>query len=378
MPAMPRLPIRFALAASLSAVFALTACGGDDVTAVARSDAQTPPGSTPTTPAPTPPATVTPQPGKWKAARAGDLIDVTLGDLHPTQGAIGYDQIYYKLGRYELQPDKKFDDFCADEGLGGVASAGYTARSVLREPASYTCTTTDANARDRSVLNPVVIGPNGDALFLTDGHHGLSTYYETPDGGPALHVHVVVKDNLSDYSGDAFWQQMRSRGYLRLKNGEGKAITTAQLPTGLGLKLGMTNDRYRSLVYFTRDIGYSKPAQATDYLEFYWADWLRAQPGTFSLAGYDLTRAGTTDPDPAKADTGYLNAAWNASTRMVAATDPVIDGKTGADLGRADAINGGKKYNKGEFDKLRQPISADKPGKIAYALDYKTRHALPQ
>ena len=109
----------------------------------------------------------------------------------------------------------------------------------------------------------------------------------------------------------------------------------------------MTNDRYRSLVYFTRDIGYSKPAQATDYLEFYWADWLRAQPGTFALAGYDLTRAGTTDPDPAKADTGYLNAVWNASTRMVAATDPVIDGKTGADLGRADAINGGKKYNKG-------------------------------
>ncbi|WP_205818350.1 ParB/Srx family N-terminal domain-containing protein [Burkholderia sp. Ac-20345] len=373
---MPRLPIRFALAASLSALFALTACGGDDVTAVARSDAQTPPGGTPTTPAP--PATATPQPGKWKAARAGDLIDVTLGDLHPTQGAIGYDQIYYKLGRYELQPDKKFDDFCADEGLGGVASSGYTARSVLREPASYTCTTTDANARDRSVLNPVVIGPNGDALYLTDGHHGLSTYYETPDGGPALHVHVVVKDNLSDYSGDAFWQQMQSRGYLRLKNGEGKAITTAQLPTGLGLKLGMTNDRYRSLVYFTRDIGYSKPAQATDYLEFYWADWLRAQPGTFALAGYDLTRAGTTDPDPAKADTGYLNAVWNASMRMVAATDPVIDGKTGADLGRADAINGGKKYNKGEFDKLRQPISADKPGKIAYALDYKTRHALPQ
>ena len=69
--------------------------------------------------------------------------------------------------------------------------------------------------------------------------------------------------------------------------------------------------------------------------------------GTFALAGYDLTRAGTTDPDPAKADTGYLNAGLNASTRMVAATDPVIDGKTGADLGRADAINGGKKYNKG-------------------------------
>ena len=72
-----------------------------------------------------PAATVTPH---RQVARVGDLIDVTLGDLHPTQGAIGYDQIYYKLGRYELQPDKKFDDFCADEGLGGVASSGWLRR----------------------------------------------------------------------------------------------------------------------------------------------------------------------------------------------------------------------------------------------------------
>ena len=69
---------------------------------------------------------------------------------------------------------------------------------------------------------------------------------------------------------------------------------------------------------------------------------------------------------------------WNASTRMVAAMGLVTDGKTGADLGRADAINGGKKYTNGEFDKLRQPITADQPGKIAYAPDYKARHALPQ
>ena len=60
---------------------------------------------------------------------------------------------------------------------------------------------------------------------------------------------------------------------------------------------------------------------------------------------------------------------------MVAATDPVIE-QDGRRPRRADAINGGKQQ--GEFDKLRQPITADKPGKIAYALDYKTRHALPQ
>ncbi|AGK48462.1 parB-like nuclease family protein [Burkholderia thailandensis MSMB121] len=380
---MPR-PIFRLAAAAFPFVAALAACGGGDGAAPVSPPAAVDAGAAGPAPgnttnagsnADTPPPTPAPAPGKWRNARTGDMLDVALGELHPTQGALGYDQIHYKLGRYERQPDRKFDDFCADEGLGGIAPDGYTAQSTLRDAASYACATS-AGARDRTVLNPVVIGPNGDTLYVTDGHHGLSTYYETPDGGAALRVHVVVKDNLGDYSGPAFWQQMQSRGYTRLKDGNGRPIAPDQLPAGLGLKLGMQDDRYRSLVYFTRDIGYAKPAQATDYLEFYWADWLRQQPETFSLAGYDLARAGATDPDPAKADTGYLNAVWNASARMVASTDPVIDGKTGADLGRADQINGGKKYSKGEFDKLRQPITADKPGKIAYALDYRSRHGL--
>lgn len=371
------MPTPFARLTAAGLLTLLAACGGDGTAPVAldlRGAAPAPGASTPIAAEPAPPAT--PAPGKWRAVRTGELLDITLGDLHPTQGALGYDQIYYKLGRYELQPDKKFDDFCADEGLGGLAPNGSGPRSRLGDPTSYACTTTDPAARDRSVLNPVVIGPNGDTLYVTDGHHGLSTYYETPDGGAALHVHVVVKDNLSDYSGAAFWQQMQSRGYTRLKDGEGRPISAAQLPAGLGLKHGMQDDRFRALVYFTRDIGYSKPAQATDYLEFYWADWLRRKPAGFDLARYDLARAGATDPDPAKADAGYLNAVWNASTRMVAATDPIIDGKTGADLGRLDALNAGRKYSKGEFDKLRQPIDADKPGKLAYALDYKARHGL--
>lgn len=379
---MPRPLLHFVAAATFPFVAALAACGGDGTAPAlaptpAAVDAGFVSGHAPN-PGPNAgdsPAAPAPTPGKWKNARAGDMLEVTLGELRPTQGALGYDQIYYKLGRYERQPDKKFDDFCADDGLGGIAPDGYTAQSALRDAASYACATSAA-ARDRSVLNPVVIGPNGDALYVTDGHHGLSTYYETPDGGAALRVHVVVKDNLADYSAAAFWQQMQNRGYTRLKDGDGRPIAPNRLPAGLGLKRGMQDDRYRSLVYFTRDIGYAKPAQATDYLEFYWADWLRQQPQAFPLAGYDLTRAGATDPDPATADTGYLNAVWNASARMVASTDPVIDGKTGADLGRADQINGGKKYGKGELDKLRQPITADKPGKIAYALDYKSRRGL--
>ncbi len=61
---------------------------------------------------------------------------------------------------------------------------------------------------------------------------------------------------------------------------------------------------------------------------------------------------------------------------MVATTDPVIDGKSGADLGRLAQINAGKKYGKGTFGDLIAPITASKPGKLAYTLDYKTRHGI--
>ncbi|MBN3856963.1 MULTISPECIES: ParB/Srx family N-terminal domain-containing protein [unclassified Paraburkholderia] len=363
---------RLALAASLLSLVALSACGGDPASTekTATSDAATSSSAASDTTAASA-GDAASAPGTWQAATAGQVLDVTLGDLHPTQAALGYDQIYYKLGRYEADMTKEFDDFCADEGLTGLASSSTT--STLTDATSYTCTVTDTTQRDTSVLNPVVIGPNGDTLYLTDGHHGSSTYYEVANGGPTVHVHVVVKDNLSAYSGSTFWAEMQNRGYTRLKDANGVAITADQLPTALGLTHGMQNDVYRSLVYFTRDVGYSKPTPSTDFLEFYWADWLRT---TFPLTGYTLTKAGTTDPDPATADTGYLNAVWNASTMMVASTDGEISGLTGAQLGRLAQINSGKAYTKGTFGDLSKAITASKPGKIAYALDYKTRHGI--
>lgn len=310
--------------------------------------------------------------GAWASASAGTVLAVKLSDLKPTQGALGYDQIYYKLGRYELVPSKKFDDFCADEGLTGVAT--YATTSTLSDSTSFTCTVTDTSLRDTTVLGTAVIGPNGDSLYLTDGHHGLSTYYELSDGGPSLVVHVLVKANFSAYTGSAFWDQMTANHYVWLKDGNDQSITTAQLPTGLGLKNGLQNDPYRSLVYFTRDVGYSKPTGAADFLEFYWAEWLRSQTA-YSLSAYSTSTLNSATTNPAS-DTGYLGAVWNASLLMVAATDPIIASKTGADLGKLSSINAGKAYNKGTFGDLTQAITATKPGKIAYALYYKTAHGL--
>ncbi|MFF4751691.1 hypothetical protein ACWD5R_04360 [Streptomyces sp. NPDC002514] len=51
--------------------------------------------------------------------------------------------------------------------------------------------------------------------------------------------------------------------------------------------------------------------------------------------------------------------------------DPVAGGRTAAELGRMAQWNDGKKETGGEFAKVSKPITDAKPGKLAYALDFK-------
>ncbi|MFD7899246.1 hypothetical protein [Streptomyces sp. NPDC059743] len=51
----------------------------------------------------------------------------------------------------------------------------------------------------------------------------------------------------------------------------------------------------------------------------------------------------------------------------------IADGHTADELGRMAEWNGGKKPTGGEFGKLSAPISDAKPGKLAYALDFRNR-----
>ncbi|QSA20742.1 chromosome partitioning protein ParB, partial [Vibrio furnissii] len=37
-------------------------------------------------------------------------------ELKPTQPSVGYDQIYYKLGRYQHDAEKQFDEICEANG----------------------------------------------------------------------------------------------------------------------------------------------------------------------------------------------------------------------------------------------------------------------
>ncbi|MGW2054635.1 ParB/Srx family N-terminal domain-containing protein [Streptomyces sp. NPDC001840] len=299
-------------------------------------------------------------------AQPGDLLDVTLDQLIPTQPAIGFDQIYYKLGRYSSPKDeqngdfnKRFDDWCETNGQEEADTVEPGAR--LSDPSSFTCTVPLGAETDetRAQMKTVVIGPAGK-LYLTDGHHTLTSFLETPDGGPAMHIRLRVTGNLSDLSPAAFWQTMQDRKWVWLRDENNRPITVDQLPKRLGLA-NFHDDRYRSLVYFTRDIGYQAPADAAEYLEFLWGTWLRDR---VDLGTYDLS-----SPAP------YLAAVRKASEAMSATPgDTVIaDGRTADELGRMAEWNNGKKPTGGEFGKLSVPISDDKPGKLAYALDFRSR-----
>lgn len=288
-------------------------------------------------------------------ATAGQNILVTMADLRPTQPAIGRDQIYYKLGRYAAQPSKNFDDACENNGQNKTAKNGIPATARIDDLSSFTCTKPVGDKPED--MKTLVVGPYGEP-YLTDGHHAFTTVTEAPTGGPQAKMWIRVQDNLSTLNRAQFFRTMRERKLMWLKDPDNRPVYPADLPRAVGLKNGLGNDPYRSLVYFTRDIGYSQPTGATEFTEFYWGDWLRTV--------VDLKKVNVNDT------ASYLAAVRSAATAMVALapTAVVSSDKTAATLGRLDA------FNETEFTALSQPVGSASPGKLPYAVDYRTK--LPQ
>ncbi|WP_329603402.1 ParB/Srx family N-terminal domain-containing protein [Nocardia seriolae] len=298
----------------------------------------------------------------YGCAAAGELLDVRIGDVLATQPSLGYDEVFYKLGRYTLGKDeinKKFDDWC--EANGQVAAATVKPGASLSDASSFTCKVAigQETAESTAAMKTVVIGPGGKP-YLTDGHHTLTSFQEIPgDGGANLHVRLKVLDNLSTLDETAFWDTMKAKGWVWLQDVDGKAITVDQLPKSLGLA-GFADDNYRSMMYFTREIGYK--VGDLPFQEFYWGDWMRE----------NKVGAGWNRSDFA-ADLAAVRTVSKAQVAL--GPDAVVSGgKTAGELGVLAAWNDGKAEDKGEFTKLALPYSDAKPGKVAYAVEYRLRN----
>ncbi len=294
------------------------------------------------------------KPVKW-----GDIIKIQLRDLHPTQSGLGYDRIFYKLGRYPDDRRKLFDDYCSTNGQRGVRKFSYDSR--LNNPNSFECL--DLPGTDRDQMKTLVIGPD-DKLYLTDGHHTFSAFWLMKEGGPDLFVYIkVTRDYRELNSMDEFWKQMEFEKNIWLFDVNDAPVTVRDLPASLDIT-NFPNDQYRSLMYFTRFVAWGKPGEMSvpdpkfygdDYsdapfIEFYWARDLRR---TVDLKKFDLST-----------HKGYVAAVTALGQAIVKTRSNDIggSGKTALEMGQYKAFNQRELYR----------ISRPGTGKLDYLLKFKS------
>lgn len=298
-------------------------------------------------------------PDRYCGAAAGDLIDVALSDLHPTQPALGYDEVFYRVGRYTLgaagTPSPLPDAWCVANGQKGLKSAGPEA--TITDPASFTCEVPFGSETPETTagMKTAVIGPGGQ-VYLTDGHHTLTSFWEAPGGGSGTHIRVRVVDNLQDLAPGAFWRRMQEKGWAWLRDADGNDISPDQLPANLGLK-NFANDRYRGVLFFLRDVSYFQDDSIPAFQEFYWGHWLRTQtdPG-LRLENFNLNDVAS-----------YQELIGNIGRAMVALPDSfeLDGGHTAGEMGKL------KSFGQKTFDALSGPLDSAKPGKLSYCIAYK-------
>lgn len=273
--------------------------------------------------------------------KAGDIVQVQLAQLHPTQAAIGYRQLDYKQHRYEAEPKKLFDDYCESMGQKGVDK--FDSKSRLSQPSSFSCKAPVGS--EPGPMKTAVIAPD-NVLYLTDGHHTFSNFDDI--AGLNTPVQVRITDDFRSLKTmSAFWQKMEKAHLVWLDTPAGK-IKPDALPKELG-RQHMQNDEYRSLVYFVRDIGFEKEQNPPPFLEFYWGKWLETQ---LPLKNFDLNNRN-----------GYAKALETIAEKMTSVPKDTVIAHSDSGPLTADRLGARKKVNEKKLEKL----VSDK-GKLTWAF----------
>lgn len=167
--------------------------------------------------------------------KVGAVCTCDVRTLRPLQGAVGLEEVTDKAAKIAKDPKK--------------------ARKKLEDDPIK-----------------VVHGP-GDALFITDHHHGADAWLMAKK--PEALCQIVEGPPFT--SEGEFWSGLMKARLVHLADADGKPITPEQLPRSLS---AMGDDPYRSLAWRLRkDNGFCRATMTQkEFAEFIWADWLRRRP----------------------------------------------------------------------------------------------------
>lgn len=189
-----------------------------------------------------------------------------LGELKPTQNAVGMDEVNAKVTKIKDKDKGQLEDYLLPRAV------------------------------------PVVIG-NGGKFYLIDHHHlTISLWRALKD--EELEIPVEVVRNWSTIEGNRFWKEMASNNWVYPFDALGAGPFN---PNTLKQQVNdLDNDIYRSLSWVVRQkYGYVKDPNNAIFAEFKWGSFFRTRvifdqqltfkgnaPGNLTLA--DIQKA---DPD---------------------------------------------------------------------------------
>jgi hypothetical protein len=180
------------------------------------------------------PAAQLPLPRLWIQTRKSRLLSFPLDELRPTQLTVGMRAVAAKKEKVERR----------------ARSFRKLRRFLENRPI------------------PAIRGPNDD-FFIIDHHHlGLALLKSDVD-----EAFISVLGDLSHLPRKRFLQRMAGMGLLHAYDGDGRAVSLAELPQSLD---ELRCDAYRDLAWSVREAGgFAKSGKP--YAEFRWADFFRTR-----------------------------------------------------------------------------------------------------
>jgi hypothetical protein len=187
-------------------------------------------------------------------SKKGETCLCNISDLHPTQASVGMAEVRIKAEKLKGEIQRRSEsDFL----------------TYLRK---------------HNKEEPVTIGPHG-IFYITDHHHTARALYDIG----VSKTYCTIVDNLSDAKPDDFWKQLEDNNEVYLKDQNGNQITPFDLPTSVK---DLSNNPFRSLAGAVREsCGFKKGdnnSSSEDYVEFKWADYLRAHWAQTGIATEDI------------------------------------------------------------------------------------------